>query len=142
MTIFKSIAYHKMRKIEIEWDFEKSYVYKLIIWIFKMCLYHTFRLYQTFLKNYSNINKTMTHNASNFKLLRFTIIYIVVVVCLGFGIGLLLFLHDPNVLIYIALITLALFIPYYIFISIFFVYYLLQKIYLIIVSLGLTVKSI
>ena len=131
-----------MSLLEIEFNFGKSYADKLIIWIFKVCLYHTVRFYRTFFKNHSNISKALTHNASNFKLLKFTVIYIVVAVCIGFGIGPILFLHDPDVLMYVGLITLALFIPYFIFIPVFFIYYLLQKIYLIMRSLGLTVKSL
>lgn len=131
-----------MSLLEIEFNFGKSYADKLIIWIFKVCLYYIFHFYRIFNKNYSNISKTLTHNASNFKLLKFTIIYIVVAVCIGFGIGPILFMSDPDVLMYVGLITLALFIPYFIFIPVFFIYYLLQRIYLIIVSLGLTIKPI
>lgn len=128
--------------IEIEWDFGKSYADKLIIWVFKVILYYSVGFIRTFLKNYSSSSKALTHNASNFKLLKITVIYIVVAVCIGFGIGPILFLHDPNVLMYVGLITLALFIPYFIFISGFFVYYLLQRLYLISKSIYLTTKTI
>ena len=117
--------------IEIEWNFGKSYADKLIIWIFKVCLFYIARFVRTFLKNYSDFSNTLAHNASNFKLLKFTVIYIIVAVCIGFGIGPILFLHSPDVLMYVGLITLALFIPYFIFIFFFFIYYLLQRVYLI-----------
>lgn len=131
-----------MSLLEIEFNFGKSYADKLIIWIFKVCFYYTIRFIRTFFKNYSNLSKALTRNASNFKLFKFTVIYIVIAVCIGFGIGPILFLHDPDVLMYVGLITLAVFIPYFIFIFIFFIYYLLQRIYLVIKSLWLTIKSI
>lgn len=131
-----------MSLLEIEFNFGKSYADKLIIWIFKVCLYYIFHFYRIFNKNYSNISKALTHNASNFKLLKFTVIYIIVAVCIGFGIGPILFMGDPDVLMYVGLITLALFIPYFIFIPVFFVYYLLQRTYLIMRALELTIKPI
>jgi hypothetical protein len=116
-----------MPRIIIEWGFKEDILNIVTFWML-------FRV------NFSRYQKELHHDASKFRLLRFTVIYILVVGLIGFGVGPFLFMYDPDVLMYMFLLMMVSFIPYFIFLAFFFLFYFLQIIYLTTRSLIYTIR--
>ena len=84
----------------------------------------------------------LKHNLARFRLLRFTVIYILSVLVLGIGGGCIIFAGDKDSLLYTALLTLALFIPYFVFLIVFLAIFVFQQIYLFFRTLVSIIKHL
>lgn len=96
---------------------------------------------KTLKNNYSESGKKLKHNCARFKLLKFTIKYILITAILTAVIFLFMLLKNIESL-YIAIVLTALWIPYFIFLAIILPIWLLQQTYLIIKTLIITILGV
>ena len=95
---------------------------------------------KTFKTNYSKFSKKLKHNYARFKLLAFTIKYFLICGLLSAVIFSIMLLKNTDGM-YIAVVLLLLWIPYFVFLVIFLPVWLLQQIYLIIKTFIFTIRK-